>query len=31
MSAILDAHGAREPGFTLAVAPRDQTGPVYTI
>ena len=31
VSAILDAHGARENGLTLAVAPRDQTGPVYTI
>lgn len=31
VSAILSAHGAREPGLTLAVAPRDQTGPVYTV
>ena len=31
VSAILDAHGARENGLTLAVAPRDRTGPVYTI
>lgn len=31
VSAILDAHGARENGLTLAVAPRDQTGPVYTV
>lgn len=31
VSSILSAHGAREPGLTLAVAPRDQTGPVYTV
>lgn len=31
VSAILSAHGVREPGLTLAVAPRDQTGPVYTV
>ena len=31
VNAILSAYGPREPGLTLSVAPRDQTGPVYTV
>ena len=31
VNAILSAYGPREAGLTLSVAPRDQTGPVYTV
>lgn len=31
VNTILSAYGPRETGLTLAVAPRDQTGPVYTV